>query len=68
MSYVDAIVTVGVTLVTQPKPVEELRGLVYGMAVTEDYVPASERVWYRRPAVLAVAILTLTTALSIAFI
>jgi hypothetical protein len=31
-------------------------------------VPASERVWYRRPAVLAVAILTLTAALSIAFI
>jgi SSS family solute:Na+ symporter len=64
----DAIVTVGVTLVTEPKPVEELRGLVWGMAVAEDYVPASERVWYRRPAVLAVAILTLTAALSIAFI
>ena len=29
---VDAIVTVIVTLVTQPKPVEELQGLVYGMA------------------------------------
>ena len=32
---VDAVVTVGVTLVTKPKPVEELQGLVYGMANAE---------------------------------
>ena len=64
----DAVVTVGVTLVTKPKPVEELQGLVYGMANEEEYTPPSERVWYRRPAVLAVAILTMTTALSLAFI
>jgi SSS family solute:Na+ symporter len=64
----DAIVTVGVTLVTEPKPVEELRGLVYGMAVADEAEPPSERVWYRRPAVLAFAVLTMTTALSLAFI
>jgi solute:Na+ symporter, SSS family len=64
----DAIVTVGVTLVTTPKPVEELRGLVYGMAITDQYEPASERVWFRRPMVLAFAVLTMTTALSLAFI
>jgi len=64
----DAVVTVGVTLVTRPKPVEELRGLVYGMAVPEDRQLPSDRVWWRRPAVLATAILTLTTALSLAFI
>ena len=29
---VDAIVTVAVTLRTKPKPIEELQGLVYGMA------------------------------------
>ena len=35
---VDAIVTVAVTLFTKPKPVEELQGLVYGMAnVDEEY-------------------------------
>ena len=35
---VDAIVTVLVTLMTKPKPVEELQGLVYGMAnVDEEY-------------------------------
>jgi len=64
----DAIVTVGVTLVTKPKPVEELQGLVYGMANVDDYQPPSERVWYRRPMVLAFAILTMATALSLAFI
>src|SRR3954453_1137520 len=64
----DAIVTVGVTLVTQPKPVEELRGLVYGMAVADERQLPSDRVWYRRPTVLATAILTLATALSLAFI
>jgi SSS family solute:Na+ symporter len=64
----DAIVTVAVTLVTEPKPVEELRGLVYGMAVADEDEPPSERKWYRRPAVLAFAVLTMTTALSLAFI
>ena len=39
----DAIVTVCVTFVTRPKPVEELQGLVYGMANTEDHEDASER-------------------------
>ena len=60
--------TVGVTLVTEPKPVEELRGLVYGMAVADERKLPSDQVWYRRPAVLATAILTLATALSLAFI
>ena len=33
---VDAIVSVGVTFVTKPKPVEELQNLVYGMAAVDD--------------------------------
>ena len=45
----DAIVSVAVTLVTTPKPVEELQGLVYGMANVEEHEDPSERVWYRRP-------------------
>ena len=36
---VDAIVTVIVTLVTTPKPVEELQGLVYGMANIDETTP-----------------------------
>jgi solute:Na+ symporter, SSS family len=63
----DAVVSVGVTLVTTPKPVPELKGLVYGMAVEEERVPRSERVWYRRPMTLAWGALGLTTALSLIF-
>ena len=41
---VDAVVTVAVTLGTKPKPVEELQGLVYGMANIDDSVkPSSTR-------------------------
>ncbi len=63
----DAIVTVGVSMVTQPKPVEELQGLVYGMANKEAHEPASERVWYRRPQTLAIGALGLTAVLSVLF-
>jgi SSS family solute:Na+ symporter len=65
----DAIVTVIVSLVTQPKPVSELQGLVYGMAnLEEGGQPASEKVWYRSPTVLGVGALGITSALSLAFI
>jgi SSS family solute:Na+ symporter len=63
----DAIVSVVVTMFTTPKPVEELNGLVYGMAVTDEEEPAAERVWYRRPMTLAFGALGLTTVLSILF-
>jgi hypothetical protein len=33
---VDVVVTVAVSLVTQPKPEHELRGLVWGLTDTED--------------------------------
>ena len=50
---VDAIVTVIVTLLTKPKPVDELQGLVYGMAnVDEEYERRVHR-WYERPRLLA---------------
>jgi SSS family solute:Na+ symporter len=64
----DAIVTVGVSLATQPKPVEELQGLVYGMANKPKRESRSERVWYRRPQLLAAGVLALTTGLSLMFI
>src|SRR4051812_18617323 len=38
---VDAVVSVVVTYMTQPKPVSELQGLVYGMANTDESVAAS---------------------------
>jgi len=64
----DAVVTVLVSLVTRPKPVEELQGLVYGMANVEAHEPAEERVWYRKPWLLAVGALGIVVVLNIAFI
>jgi SSS family solute:Na+ symporter len=64
---VDAIVSVAVTLVTKPKPVEELQNLVYGMAAVDEDDPASEHVWYRRPYTLAAGALSLTAILSFIF-
>jgi len=64
---VDAIVSVAVTFVTRPKPVEELQNLVYGMAAVDDDEDPSERVWYRRPYTLAAGALGLTAILSFIF-
>jgi SSS family solute:Na+ symporter len=67
----DAVVTVGVSLVTTPKPEEELRGLVWGLTRTdardEELAPA-ERVWYRSPYVLAAGLVVLIIILNIIFI
>jgi SSS family solute:Na+ symporter len=64
----DAIVTVIVSLVTPPKPVEELQGLVYGMANKEEKVSEEDKAWYRSPNLLAAGALGLTLILSIIFI
>ena len=63
----DAIVSVAVTFVTKPKPVEELQNLVYGMAAVDEDDTASEHVWYRRPDTLAAGALGLTAILSFIF-
>jgi SSS family solute:Na+ symporter len=63
---VDAVVTVGVSLATRPKPEDELRGLVWGLTETEDTSAErdpAERVWWRRPAVLGTVALVLTAML-----
>jgi solute:Na+ symporter, SSS family len=64
----DAVVSVAVTFVTEPKPVEELEGLVYGMAAKEERLTEAERVWYRSPKVLAFAVLALTVLASVFFV
>ena len=48
---VDAIVTVLVSLRTKPKPIEELQGLVYGMANTDDSMTTAHR-WWESPKLL----------------
>jgi SSS family solute:Na+ symporter len=61
-------VSVAVTFVTEPKPVEELEGLVYGMAAEEEPPKRADRGWYRSPKVLAFAVLGLTVVASVFFI
>lgn len=58
------VVTILVSLVTRPRPAEELRGLVYSL--TER--PRDEGLaWHQRPATLAVAVLAMTLVLNIVF-
>ena len=61
-----AVVTVLVSMVTKPKPIEELRGLVYGMANTEDDRARGDEVWYRSPKVLGLTALFLASVFSLA--
>ena len=58
------VVTIVVSVVTRPRPAEELRGLVYSLTprASDSNLP-----WFKRPAALAVAVLLLTVALNFAF-
>ncbi|GAA0403298.1 sodium:solute symporter family protein [Streptomyces luteireticuli] len=47
---VGAVVTVSVSLFTEPRPAASLAGLVHGMRPADG--PADDGAWYRRPAVL----------------
>jgi solute:Na+ symporter, SSS family len=57
-------VTIAVSLVTQPKPDSELRGIVWGLTEQKE---AKEEPWYKKPWVLAVTVLAITVALNIYF-
>ncbi len=63
----DAIVSVVVSMVTQPKPIEELQGLVHGMANEADALSVEEQAWYRKPSTLAIGVLGIVLVLSIIF-
>jgi solute:Na+ symporter, SSS family len=61
-----ALVTILISLLTRPRPIEELRGLVYSMTPRvggDDYLLP----WYTRPKVLAVFVLAATLILNIVF-
>jgi SSS family solute:Na+ symporter len=67
----DAVVLVGVSLVTKPKPEDELRGLVWGLKrkeQEEDDSVAGDEAWYRSPKVLGFGALALVLALNLLFI
>ncbi|GED00045.1 sodium:solute symporter [Kocuria varians] len=64
------VVSVLVTFVTKPKPVEQLSGLVYGVGtinVTGDAV-AGDAAWYRSPALLGTVALVLCVLLYLPFL
>ncbi|WP_407939765.1 sodium:solute symporter family protein [Nocardioides anomalus] len=66
---VDIALSVAISLVTRPKPVEELKGLVYSETPREDLVDADEATypWYRRTIPLASIALVLVIILNVAF-
>jgi solute:Na+ symporter, SSS family len=67
---VDIVVSVIVSLATQPKPDSELRGLVWSLTTREELrgeEQPGDRAWYRRPLVLGTAVLAITLALNIVF-
>ena len=66
----DAIVLVVVSLLTKPKPDEELRGLVWGLKRPDQESDAvvGDEAWYRSPVVLGIGALMLVVILNIVFI
>jgi SSS family solute:Na+ symporter len=66
---VDFVVTVAVTLVTQPRKESELRGLVYSLTPKEDFHDENEGTltWYQKPTILAGIGLVLVIILNVLF-
>jgi SSS family solute:Na+ symporter len=58
------VVTIVVSLATEPKPAAELTGLVYGVTGA---APAEAVVWYKRPGVLALVVGALCILLNVWF-
>jgi SSS family solute:Na+ symporter len=67
----DAVVTVAVSLVTKPKPQDELRGLVWGLPRRDEEPERMEEgddAWYRSPWLLGAGAIALVIVLNIIFI
>jgi len=58
------VVTIIISMVTRPRPDDELRGLVYSLT---DRPKDTHMAWYRRPATLAVIVVLMTIVLNIIF-
>ncbi len=66
---VDFVVTVAVTMVTQPRKESELRGLVYSLTPKEDFHDENEGTltWYQQPTKLAAIGLVMVVILNVLF-
>ncbi len=67
--FVDILVSVGVSLVTERKAESELRGLVYSLTPKQDFHDANEGqlAWYQQPTKLASVGLVMVIILNIVF-
>jgi SSS family solute:Na+ symporter len=67
--FADLAISIGVSLVTKPKPDSELRGLVYSLTPRADFHdPAEGRLsWWEQPTKLAGVALVMVIALNIIF-
>ncbi|GAC1451928.1 MAG: sodium:solute symporter family protein [Steroidobacteraceae bacterium] len=57
-------VTLAVSLLTRPRPAQELVGLVYSLTPRQ---PETDRHWYERPAILGACVLAATLLLNLLF-
>jgi SSS family solute:Na+ symporter len=67
----DAVVLIVVSLVTKPKPQEELRGLVWGLTRADDpdaKLDERDKLWWRSPALLGGVAIVILVILNIIFI
>jgi SSS family solute:Na+ symporter len=66
---VDILVSVAVTMVTQPRPEPELRGLVYSLTPKQDFHDDNEEAlaWYQKPNILAGVGIVIVVGLNIIF-
>jgi SSS family solute:Na+ symporter len=67
---VGGVVLIVVSLVTQPKPTEELRGLVWGLVraeEAEENADARDKLWWRSPALLGGVAIALVIVLNVIF-
>jgi SSS family solute:Na+ symporter len=58
------VLTIAVSLVTRPRDTRDLVGLVYSLTPRQSESPLA---WFRRPAVLAVIVLTVSVLLNLYF-
>jgi SSS family solute:Na+ symporter len=58
------VVTLAVSLITQPRPEKDLVGLVYSLTPR---LRATDQAWYARPAVLGAGVLAATLILNLLF-
>ena len=64
---VDAVVSIAVTLMTTPKPVSELQGLVWGMANEGPVTIAERAAWWASPKLLGFGAVASAAVLTIVF-